>query len=105
MEQQELAEATHQTSVCAWVPLLQHAPALLRGAPCREREKSRLKTEPAGLILKFLLQQLEIGLHRQNGSDGHRAERRLCLTPALAPPPPASPSVKMTAASISWRKM
>ena len=70
-KQQQLAEATpHQTSVCAGVPPAS-APPICRG----RGRKVGWKHSQLGLILKFLLQQLGIRLHRQQGGDGHRAER------------------------------
>lgn len=45
--EQELAEATHQTSVCAWVPLLQHTPCSAARVPRRKGRKADWKTEPA----------------------------------------------------------
>ena len=85
---------------CFSTPLL-----CCKGPRAGKGRKVDWKQSQLGLILMFLLQQLGIRLHCQKGGDGHRAERRLCLTPALAPPPPASPSAKMTAASVSWSQM
>ena len=85
---------------------------LCRGPPClstpylpREREKSRLKTQPA-----WPDPQVSAPATRHQTPPWARrwwsqSRERLCLAPAPAPPRPVSSSAKMTAASISWRMM
>lgn len=87
-------------------------PLSLPGAPCfstpylpRETEKSRLKTEPAWPDPQVSAPATWDQTLPSERWWRSQSRERLCLTPALAPPCPVSSSTKMTAASISWRKM
>ena len=85
---------------------------LCQGPPCfstphlpREKDNRRLKTEPDWPDPQVSAPATRDPIPPSERWWRSQSRERLCLTPALAPPRLVSSSAKMTAASISWRKM